>query len=105
MRAPSSSAAGEVVGSLPIRLLDVVTSRQAISSDAKKGLGFVPDYQALTARNEAERRCREEAQVLCKPPRLPHQDGVVDTSALTIAAFQSSATRSGGTLQRRSRQR
>ena len=28
-------------------LIDVVTSRAAVSSDAKKGLGFVPDYQPL----------------------------------------------------------
>jgi acetolactate synthase-1/2/3 large subunit len=30
-----------------------------ISSDAEKGLGFVPDYQALTAWDEAERKRRE----------------------------------------------
>jgi len=39
-------------------VVDVVTSREAISSDASKGLGFVPDYQALTAWDEAERRRR-----------------------------------------------
>jgi acetolactate synthase-1/2/3 large subunit len=39
-------------------LIDVVTSQDAVSSDAKKGLGFVPDYQALTAWDEAERRRR-----------------------------------------------
>ena len=32
-----------------------------MSSDAKKGLGFVPDYQALTAWDEAERRRRAPA--------------------------------------------
>ncbi len=39
-------------------LIDVVTSQTAVSSDAKKGLGFVPDYQALTAWDDAERKRR-----------------------------------------------
>jgi acetolactate synthase-1/2/3 large subunit len=39
-------------------LIDVVTSQQAVSSDARKGLGFVPDYQPLTAWDEAEQRRR-----------------------------------------------
>lgn len=39
-------------------LIDVVTSQKAVSSDANKGLGFVPDYQALTAWDEAEQRRR-----------------------------------------------
>ncbi|MXN67311.1 thiamine pyrophosphate-binding protein [Stappia sp. GBMRC 2046] len=42
-------------------VIDVVTSQDAISSDAKKGLGFVPDYQALTAWDDAERKRRETA--------------------------------------------
>ena len=37
-------------------VIDVVTSQAAVSSDARKGLGFVPDYQALTAWDDAERR-------------------------------------------------
>ena len=41
-------------------LIDVVTSQKAVSSDAKKGLGFVPDYQPLTAWDDAERRRRGE---------------------------------------------
>ena len=40
-------------------LIDVVTSQSVVSSDAKKGLGFVPDYQALTAWDDAERKRRE----------------------------------------------
>jgi len=40
-------------------VIDVVTSQDAVSSDAQKGLGFVPDYQALMAWDEAERRRRE----------------------------------------------
>jgi acetolactate synthase-1/2/3 large subunit len=40
-------------------LIDVVTSQHAVSSDARKGLGFVPDYQALTAWDEAEQRRRK----------------------------------------------
>ncbi|MCR9073407.1 MAG: thiamine pyrophosphate-binding protein [Alphaproteobacteria bacterium] len=39
-------------------VIDVVTSREAVSSDANKGLGFVPNYQALTAWDEAEQRRR-----------------------------------------------
>ena len=44
-------------------LVDVVVSQQAVSSDAQKGLGFVPDYQPLTAWDEAEQR-RRSAEVL-----------------------------------------
>jgi acetolactate synthase-1/2/3 large subunit len=40
-------------------LIDVVTTQTALSSDAQKGLGFVPDYQALTAWDEAERKRRK----------------------------------------------
>ena len=36
-----------------------MTSQTAMSSDAQKGLGFVPDYQALTAWDEAERKRRQ----------------------------------------------
>lgn len=39
-------------------LLDVVITQHAVSSDAGKGLGWVPDYQALTAWDEAERKRR-----------------------------------------------
>jgi acetolactate synthase I/II/III large subunit len=35
-------------------VLDVVTTRDAVSPDATKGLGFVADYQALTPWNDAE---------------------------------------------------
>ncbi len=35
-------------------VIDVVTSQTVASSDASKGLGFVPDYQALTAWDDAE---------------------------------------------------
>ena len=40
-------------------LLDVVVTQYAMSSDAGKGLGWVPDYQALTAWDEAERARRQ----------------------------------------------
>ncbi|HSM42795.1 MAG TPA: thiamine pyrophosphate-binding protein, partial [Afifellaceae bacterium] len=40
-------------------VVDVVTSQDVVSSDARKGLGFVPDYQALTAWDEAERKRRQ----------------------------------------------
>ena len=40
-------------------LVDVVTSQTVLSSDAQKGLGFVPDYQALTAWDEAEQKRRQ----------------------------------------------
>jgi acetolactate synthase-1/2/3 large subunit len=39
-------------------LIDVITSQTVVSSDAQKGLGFVPDFQALTAWDEAERKRR-----------------------------------------------
>ena len=41
-------------------VIDVVTSQDAVSSDATKGLGFVPNYQPLTAWDDAERRRRGE---------------------------------------------
>ena len=41
-------------------VVDVVTTQAAVSSDAQKGLGFVPDYQPLTAWDDAERRRRGE---------------------------------------------
>ncbi|MFN0182888.1 MAG: thiamine pyrophosphate-binding protein [Aquabacterium sp.] len=37
-------------------LIDVVTTQHALSSDAGKGLGWVPDRQALTAWDEAEQQ-------------------------------------------------
>ena len=40
-------------------LLDVVVTQDALSSDAGKGLGWVPDYQALTAWDEAEKARRQ----------------------------------------------
>lgn len=39
-------------------VVDVVTSRTAVSSDARKGLGFVPDYQPLTVWDEREQARR-----------------------------------------------
>jgi len=39
-------------------VVDVVTSQAVVSSDAQKGLGYVPNYQALTAWDEAEQRRR-----------------------------------------------
>ena len=44
-------------------VVDVVTSQRVVSSDARKGLGFVPDYQALTAWDDAERRRRDDGSV------------------------------------------
>ena len=41
-------------------VLDVLVTRDAVSSDAKKGLGFVADYQALTTWNDAELERRGE---------------------------------------------
>ncbi len=39
-------------------VIDVITSQQILSSDSRKGLGFVPDYQPLLAWDEAERSRR-----------------------------------------------
>jgi acetolactate synthase I/II/III large subunit len=44
-------------------VIDVVTSQEAVSSDAQKGLGFVPDYQPLMAWDDAERRRRDAAKL------------------------------------------
>ena len=41
-------------------VVDVVTTQRAVSSDATKGLGFVPDYQPLTAWDDAEKARREQ---------------------------------------------
>ncbi|MDF1750662.1 MAG: thiamine pyrophosphate-dependent enzyme [Alphaproteobacteria bacterium] len=43
-------------------VIDVITSQDAISSDATKGLGFVPTYQALGAWDDAERKRMEDAK-------------------------------------------
>lgn len=40
-------------------LIDVVVTRTAISSDAGKGLGWVPDYQALTTWDDLEKARRQ----------------------------------------------
>jgi acetolactate synthase-1/2/3 large subunit len=55
----SAAAIGRGLENAPA-VVDVVTSQDAVSSDAMKGLGFVPDYQALTAWDEAERKRRGE---------------------------------------------
>jgi acetolactate synthase-1/2/3 large subunit len=39
-------------------LLDVVVTPEAVSSDAKSGLAWVPDLQALEAWDQAERAWR-----------------------------------------------
>jgi acetolactate synthase-1/2/3 large subunit len=41
-------------------VVDVVVTREAVSSDGGKGLGFVPPYQPLDAWDAAERRRRGE---------------------------------------------
>lgn len=41
-------------------LLDVKITRDAVSSDAGKGLGYVPLYQPLTAWDDAERKRRDD---------------------------------------------
>jgi acetolactate synthase-1/2/3 large subunit len=43
-------------------LLDVVVTPEAVSSDAKTGLAWVPDLQPLAAWDEAERRWRSGAE-------------------------------------------
>lgn len=42
-------------------VIDVLTSQDAVSSDANKGLGFVPNYQALAAWDDAEQNRRDIA--------------------------------------------
>ena len=53
-----NSAISRAIENAPA-VVDVVTSQQVVSSDAKKGLGFVPDYQALTAWDDAEQVRRQ----------------------------------------------
>lgn len=48
-------------------LLDVIVTPDAVSSDAKSGLAWVPDLQALAAWDEAEIRWRQQSE-LGRPP-------------------------------------
>ena len=48
-------------------LLDVVVTPDAVSSDAKSGLAWVPDLQALAAWDEAERRWRDGGSLSSAP--------------------------------------
>ena len=41
-------------------VVDVVTSSSVLSSDALKGLGFVPKYQALDVWDNLEKKYRDE---------------------------------------------
>jgi acetolactate synthase I/II/III large subunit len=52
-----AGALGSALANAPA-LVDVVTSQAAVSSDARKGLGFVPDFQPLTAWDDAEKKRR-----------------------------------------------
>lgn len=45
-----------------LAVVDVVTSQETVSSDARKGLGFIPVYQALMAWDEKERERRDQAK-------------------------------------------
>lgn len=51
-------AIGRALAHLPA-LLDVVVTPQAVSSDARSGLAWVPDLQPLSAWDDAERRWRQ----------------------------------------------
>jgi acetolactate synthase-1/2/3 large subunit len=53
------AALGRALKNAPA-LIDVVTSQKVVSSDAKKGLGTVHDFQALEAWNDAELKRREK---------------------------------------------
>ncbi len=57
-RAPDLPAAIDRALAHRPALLDVVVTPEAISSDAKTGLAWVPDLQALAAWDESERRWR-----------------------------------------------
>ena len=48
-----------VVASGRPALLDVLVTPEAVSSDAKSGLAWVPDLQPLAAWDDAERKWRE----------------------------------------------
>ena len=42
-------------------VVDVITSSSVLSSDALKGLGFVPEYQALDIWDELEKKFRKDS--------------------------------------------
>ena len=44
-------------------LLDVLVTPEAVSSDAKSGLAWVPDLQALAAWDQAEREWRDKGGI------------------------------------------
>jgi acetolactate synthase-1/2/3 large subunit len=44
-------------------LIDVKVTRDVVSSDGGKGLGYVPNYQALSVWDDAERKRRETIEV------------------------------------------
>lgn len=44
----------------PPAVVDVITSRQVVSYDATKGLGYVPTYEPLAAWDDAEQKRRTE---------------------------------------------
>jgi acetolactate synthase-1/2/3 large subunit len=50
-------------------LLDVVVSPEAVSSDGKSGLAWVPDLQPLAAWDQAERRWRQQSDTGNAPGR------------------------------------
>jgi acetolactate synthase-1/2/3 large subunit len=60
-RAEDLSAAIERALANRPALLDVLVTPEAVSSDAKSGLAWVPDLQPLAAWDEAERRWRAAA--------------------------------------------
>ena len=49
---------GEMAFLASIALLDVLVTPEAVSSDAKSGLAWVPDLQPLGAWDDAERKWR-----------------------------------------------
>lgn len=56
----------------------MVTSRAVVSSDAQKGLGYVADYQALTAWDEAERQRRLDGPTQPAPKEKMARRGGTD---------------------------
>jgi acetolactate synthase-1/2/3 large subunit len=55
------AAIGRALNNLPA-LIDVMVTPEAASSDAKSGLAWVPDLQALGAWDQAEERWRSGLQ-------------------------------------------
>ena len=83
-------------------LIDVVVTRDALSSDAGKGLGWVPDYQALTAWDDAERARARMASIPSSAKARPPANARKCTRAAVLTCRRRSSPRMRGCSPTRS---